>query len=135
RRSGRRTSPERALLLSLLFAAGCNYGFHGGGFPSHIRTIHIETFENETAHFELQQQIFSALLERLPGALGARPGARDNADAVVRGRILRYDDQAQNYRQGDAGGEARILEYQVQVTIEVTIIDETRDPPVVLWEG
>lgn len=135
RRSGRRTFPERALLFSLLLAAGCNYGFTGGGFPSHIRTVHIETFDNETSHFELQQQILTALLERLPGSLGARPAARDNADAIVRGRIIRYDDQAQNYRAGDAGGDARILERQVQVTLEISIIDVTRDPPVILWKS
>src|SRR5690606_8369641 len=134
-RSGRRTLLERALVLPSLLVAGCNYGFTGGGFPSHIRTIHIETFDNETAHFELQQQIFAAMLERLPGSLGARPAARDNADAIVRGRIIRYNDQAQNYRAADAAGNARILEYQVEVTLEVSIIDVTRDPPVILWKS
>ena len=135
RTSGRRTLLESALVLPALIVAGCNYGFTGGGFPSHIRTVHIETFENETAHFELQQQLFTAMLERLPGALGTRPAARDHADAIIRGRILRYNDLAQNYRPADAGGNARILEYQVEITLEVSIIDVTRDPPVILWKS
>lgn len=135
RRSGRRTLLERGLLFLLVLTAACNYGFQGGGFPSHIRTVHIETFDNETSYFELQQQIFAALLERLPGSLGARPAARDNADAIVRGRILRYVDEALNYGRADAGGEARINERQVQVTLEISIIDVTRDPPVILWKS
>lgn len=135
RTSGRRTSLERALLLSLLFAAGCNYGFHGGGFPSHIRTLHIEPVQNETSRFELEQELSAALLQRLPGALGVTPAARDNADAILQVRIIGYDDQAQSYATGGAASPPRILERQVQVTLEVRIIDVTRDPPVVLWSA
>jgi len=122
-------------VLSPLVVAGCSYGFAGGGFPSHIRTVHIETFDNETEYFDLQQQLFTAMLERLPGALGVRPAARENADAIIRGRILRYLDEAQNYRPADARGNAQILEYRVEVSLEVSIIDVTRDPPVILWKS
>jgi len=133
----RRTAPlaaRTAAFAALLLAPGCNYGFQGGGgFPAHIRTLYIEPFENRTAQFDLETQLFRKLVERLPRALGVRPAARDVADAVVRGRIVRYDDVAQNYRPGDSGRDPQILEHQVQITISVEIIDLRRN--VILWRG
>ncbi|HEX6941154.1 MAG TPA: LptE family protein [Longimicrobiales bacterium] len=123
-----------ALLLGLLAAAGCNYGFRGGGgFPSSIRTIYIEPFENQTVQFELQELIYQELLSELPRALGVRPAGRDVADAIVRGRIVGYDDVARNYRAGGATQPTEVLEHEVQVSIAIEIIDTQRN--LILWEA
>jgi len=121
---------------SLLLAA-CNYGLSGGGgFPSDIRTIYIEPFQNETVQVELDQQLFTKLQERLPRALGTRPGSESAADAVIRGRILRYEDVAQSYRattgQQQAGG-IDVLTHQVMITVAVEIVDRKRN--VILWDS
>lgn len=121
-----------ALLLS-----ACNYGLSGGGgFPSDIRTIYIEPFQNETVQVELDQQLFTKLQERLPRALGTRPGSESAADAVIRGRILRYEDIAQSYRattgQQQAGG-VDVLTHQVMITVAVEIVDRKRN--VILWDS
>jgi hypothetical protein len=50
--------------------AACNYGFEGGGFPPHIRTIYIEPFANETPQFDLDQKLYDRMLEELPRKLG-----------------------------------------------------------------
>lgn len=113
-------------------ASGC-YGFQGGGgFPSDIRTVYIEPFENRTVQVELDQQLFQKLTDRLPRALGTRPGAELNADAVIRGRILNYDDVGQNYRPGQTGGDIDVLTYQVAITVAVEIVDRKRN--VVIWD-
>jgi len=115
-----------------LMVAGC-YSFQGGGgFPSGIRTVYIEPFENRTVQVELDQQLFQKLTDRLPRALGTRPGSEQNADAVIRGRILNYDDVGQNYRPGQTGGNIDVLTYQVSITVAVEIIDRQRN--VVLWD-
>lgn len=126
-----------SLVVATALIAGCNYGFSGGGgFPSDVRTIYIEPFENQTVQVELDQQLFRKLTDRLPRALGGRPGSETNADAVVRGRILRYEDVAQSYRattgqQQQSGVD--VLTHQVQITIAVEIIDRKRN--VVLWDS
>jgi hypothetical protein len=125
------------VLFASMLLASCNYGFSGGGgFPSDIRTIYIEPFTNETVQVELDQQLFRKLTERLPRALGGRPGSETAADAIIRGRILRYDDMAQAYRAttgtNQAGG-VDISTQQVQITVAVEIIDRKRN--VVLWES
>ena len=121
-------------LLSALLVTACNYGFQGGGgFPEDIRTIFIEPFENQTVQVELDQQLFQRLTDRLPRALGARPGSETNADAVVRGKIVRYDNVSQNYAPGQQPGSVQILTQQVTITVAVEIIDRKRN--VILWES
>ena len=120
---------------AVVLLSGCNYGFRGGGgFPPDIRTIYIESFENTTPQFELDQLIFRELTERLPRALGVRPAGEVNADAIVRGRITRYEDAALNYRTNAGGSnQVEVLQQQVQVTVAVEIIDRRRN--VILWES
>lgn len=116
-----------------LVAAGC-YGFQGGGgFPSDIRTMYIEPFENQTVQVELDQLLFRKLQDRLPRELGTRPAGEENADAIVRGRILNYDDVSQNYRPGQAGGNIDVLTYQVSITVAVEIVDVKRN--LILWDS
>ena len=126
-----------SVLAIALFTSACNYGFSGGGgFPADVRTIYIEPFDNETVQVELDQQLFRKLTDRLPRALGARPGTETSADAVVRGRIVRYEDAAQSYRattgQQQSSG-VDVLTHQVQITVAVEIIDRKRN--VVLWDS
>ena len=132
RRLGRLVRASAALFLSLL-ASSC-YGFRsGGGFPSDIRTMYIQPFDNGTPQFELTQEIFSKLNERLPRALGVRQAGEENADAWVRGKIVRYEDVAQNYRAGDTNTNVEVLQHQVQVTIEVQLINRRNNT--ILWES
>jgi hypothetical protein len=132
----RRIFGSLSLCVSTGLLAGCNYGFSGGGgFPPDVRTIYIEPFENETVQVELDQQLFRKLTDRLPRALGARPGSESAADAVIRGRIVRYEDVAQNYRSttGQQQAGIDIVTQQVQITVAVEIIDRKRN--VVLWDS
>jgi len=39
----------------------------------------------------LTKEVNDAVLEAFQGRLGLRPAAEANADAVVRGRVVRYD--------------------------------------------
>lgn len=134
----RRTRGIRVISLAAgACLLGSCYRFSGGGgFPADIRTIYIEPFENQTVQVELDQQLFQKLQERLPRALGARPGSETAADAVVRGRILRYEDVAQNYRATTGAqqpGGVDVLTYQVQITVAVEIVDRKRN--VILWDS
>ena len=132
RRFGRPVRASAALLLTFLLSS-C-YGFQsGGGFPSDIRTIYIQPFDNGTPQFELTQEIFGKLTERLPRALGVRQAGEENADSWVRGKITRYEDVAQNYRAGNNQGSVEVLQHTVQVTIEIQLINRRNNT--ILWES
>jgi hypothetical protein len=143
RMTGRRTAGNggrcvraRAAAVVLLTVAlsGCNYSFRAGSFPPpHIRTIAIEPFDNETARFELTGELYDQLLRRLPGALGIRTAGADVADAIVRGRITRYDVVAPNYRAGQPGAAAQVLQRQVNISVSVEIVDLIEN--VILWQS
>lgn len=130
----RARAARAALLLgALLLVPGCNYGFQGGGFPSHIRTIYIEPFENETAQFELEGRLFASLVDELPGQLGLRTAGLESADAILRGRIVRYADVAQNYRPDSNQPAGNVISHQVQIAISAELVD-VRDN-VIRWEA
>lgn len=115
--------------LCLIAATACYSFSGGGGFPDDIRTIYIAPFENTTAQFDLEQQVFTELQEELPRALGIRPGSEQTADAILRGRIIRYDDRAQSNPINQPGP----LVHVVEIAVAVEIIDVKRN--VVLWES
>lgn len=132
--AARRTARAAFALTLVASVSGCNYSFRAGSFPPpHIQTIAIEPFENETARFELTGELFDRLLRDLPGALGIRQAGADVADAIVTGSINRYDVVAPNYRAGQPGDAARVLQRQVNISVSVQIVDLVEN--VVLWES
>lgn len=122
-----------ALTVVLLSSAACNYGFRGGSFPDHIRTFAVLEFDNETTRFELTQEIYLAMRQELPRALGVRVGGEEVADAFVRGVITGYEVTTPNYRQGEQGDRAEVLQRQVNLTVRVELVDRIQN--VVLWES
>lgn len=125
---------RKFLLLGVVLAFGCNYGFQGGGgFPSHIRTVFIEPFENQTVQLDLESPLYTKLMEEVPRALGVRQAGREVADVIIRGRIIRYDDSAQNYRASPSGDRLEVLENQVEIAVAVEIVDVREN--VILWES
>ena len=125
----------RCLIVSCLAlaVAGCNYSFQSGSFPDHIRTIAILPFENDTNRFELTQELHQQLLRELPRALGITNAGEDVADAVVRGRIIRYDLTTPLFRPGARTDQVEVLQRQVSIRVEVELIDVAQN--VILWDN
>lgn len=112
-------------LAVVLAAGGCLYGFHGGGFPSDVRTVAILPFDNRTGEPALTQEVFAAIQDAVASRLGLRPVAEAQADAVVRGEIVRYEpDIPLSYQAGQ--GQVEVTRRRVQITINVEIFDQTQ---------
>jgi len=129
RRSGRRRS---GLLLGaiLLAAPGC-YGFAGGGLPSHIKTVAILPFDNQTAEPALVQEVSDALTEAMERRLGLRLSSEASADAVVRGTIVRYDpDLLLSQQPGQ--GNVQVTRRRVRLVLNVEIYDQQEGKA--LWQ-
>jgi hypothetical protein len=97
-----------------------------------VRTVYIAALENRTVQFDLGDQLFAKMTEVLPRALGVRPAGEQVADAIIRGRIIRYDDVAQAYQPGQQGN-TQVLQNQVSIVAEIQIIDVKRNE--ILWES
>jgi len=116
-----------ALALAL---SGCLYGFAGGGLPN-IKTVAILPFDNQTAEPALTKEVNDAVLEAFQRRLGLRVAGESNADAVVRGKVTRYDsDLPAAFRAGQ--GRTDVTQRQVQITIDVEILDQREGKT--LWQ-
>ena len=133
RRSGLIAS--RSLLLPLLAASlsGCLYGFAGGGLPPSIKTVALLPFDNQTAEPTLTQEVATSVREALQSRLGLRPASESQADAVVKGTIVRYDpDLPVQYQGQETGRTVNVTKREVQITVSVEITNQRSGKP--LWQ-
>jgi hypothetical protein len=124
-------SIRRFGVLSLLALAGCIYGFAGGGLPSHVRTVAVLPFENQTAAAELTRELSDALRSAMQSRLGLRDAAETRANAVVRGTITKYEPDVPVAFSADPN-QATSARRRVQISVDVEIVDQTTGK--MLWE-
>jgi hypothetical protein len=121
--------------LSLLAAGltGCLYGFAGGGLPPSIKTVALLPFDNQTAEPTLTQEVATSVREALQSRLGLRPASESQADALVRGTIVRYEPDLPVQYQGETNNRTvNVTKREVQITVTVEIMDQKRGKP--LWQ-
>jgi hypothetical protein len=116
--------------VAALALGGCLYGFAGGGLPN-IKTVAILPFDNDTPEPVLTTEVASAVHEAIEGRLGLRAAGEASADAVVRGRIARYDPNQPLVVQTGTG-QSDVTRRQIQLTVDIAIVDQ-RDGKT-LWQ-
>ncbi len=126
---------SRSILVPALIGAGltgCLYGFAGGGLPPSIKTVALLPFDNQTAEPTLTQEVAVRVREAIQSRLGLRPASESQADAVVRGTIVRYEpDLPVQYTGGDDRAVS-VTRRLVQITVSVEIMDQKQGKP--LWQ-
>src|SRR5213079_66939 len=119
RRSFRRLSGAVAASAASLCVAGCIYGFAGGTLPN-VKTVAILPFDNDTPEPALTQEVSNAVRQALEDRLGLRVATEAKADAIVRGRVVRYDpDVPQGVQAGV--GQVTVTKRKVQLIVDVEI--------------
>jgi hypothetical protein len=124
-------SIRRLGVASLLILAGCIYKFSGGGLPSHIRTVAVLPFENQTAAAELTRELSDALRKGMQSRLGLRDASENRANAVVRGTITKYEPDVPVAFSADPN-QATTARRRLQIVLDVEIVDQTNGKT--LWE-
>jgi hypothetical protein len=123
------------LTASLLAQASCLYHFTGGGLPAGIRTVAVLPFDNLTSEPSLTSEITRAVREAVQNRLGLRPSGEDQADAIVKGSIQRYDPDLPVSFTGvgpTANRTTEVTKRMVQISVTVQIIDQKANKT--LWE-
>jgi hypothetical protein len=121
-----------AYSLVLVALTACfPYGFTGGGLPSHIRTVAIVPFENQTSTPELSRELTEALRSRLHDRLGLRDAAEAKANAIVRGSIQRYEvDIPIGYTASNKA--ATTARRMLQLVVDIEMVDQVTGKT--LWQ-
>ena len=79
------------LIAAVVVLGGCTYSFRGQSAGA-IKTIAIPTFENETPEFGIAERITDELVSGFQRDGTLRITTREQADAVLIGRITRVED-------------------------------------------
>jgi hypothetical protein len=119
-----------SLALSLLTAC-IPYGFTGGGLPSHIRTVAILPFDNQTATPDLPRQLADTLRARLHSRLGLREATEAKANAIVRGTIQRYETDIP-IAFSATNKQATTARRSLQLVVDIEMIDQVTGKT--LWQ-
>jgi hypothetical protein len=119
-----------AALLSFT-GSGCIYSFTGSSLPSHLKTVEIPLFSNQSLEpnvadeitTELNKQIISANLLKI---------VQRNGDASVSGVVTSYSNTPYNY---SAAGtrQVDVQQYIVRITADVEFMDKKKDA--VIYKG
>ena len=79
---------RRSAAIGALLASACAYGFSGGGLPSHVRTVAVLPFSNETASPDLTREVTDAVREGLSKRLGLRDASEEVLPIRALGRLF-----------------------------------------------
>jgi hypothetical protein len=126
-----RRSGVRLLALALGALACFPYSFTGGGLPDHIDTVAVLPFDNDTPVSVLPRELLDALRPDVESRLGLRSVAETRADALVRGRIVRYDPDIPVAYSADPAQQTAARR-RLELAVDVEILDQTTGKT--LWE-
>ena len=128
----RHASPLWAALVVATLCGGCGiYTFSGSSLPSHLKTVHIPLFANQTLEPGLAESATEQVSSEILSSGVLRPAAA-SGDATLEGTVVGYSNVEYEF---DIRGEREVdvSEYMVKVTVNVRFVDNHDDD--VLYEG
>jgi len=114
-----------ALVLAAL-AGGCAYTVRST-LPSHLKTLAIPVFQNNTVEFGLADDITQSLVNGFLTDRSLRIAQERDANAVLRGSVVAYKNQVFGYTTTE-----RATEYEIVLTVSVTFRDMVKNRD--LWK-
>jgi len=104
-------------LILTAAAAGCGYTVRSS-LPSHLKTLAIPIFGNNTVEFGLADDITQSLVNGFLADRSLRIVQERDANAVLRGSVVAYRNQVFGYTSSE-----RATEYEIVLTVQVAFRD------------
>lgn len=121
-----------ALLITALFTGGCSiYTFSGSTLPSHLKTVDIPLFENQSMEPDIAEEITQALNKQILEGNLLRI-VQNSGDATVTGTITSYLHEPYTFG-ASATRQVAVDQYIVKITAQVDFNDNVKNAP--LFEG
>ncbi len=122
-----------AILLALtVLMTGCfRYSFTGA-VPSHIKTVAIPLFQNNTAEYGIVEQLTDELILVFQNDNTLKIADESSADAILRGTLLRVEDAPYTYAGEGEAANFSVGEYKLTLIVKVEYYDQVKDE--VIWE-
>ena len=112
------------LLGTALLLNGCGYHLVGTGssLPSHLKTLFIPVFANNSSEPEIHRELTSSIINSFITDGRLKIVRKGNSDMVMKGSLLYYDLSAVSFSSGDFASD-----YIVKLGVEVEVIDKIND--------
>jgi hypothetical protein len=104
-------------LLATLLAPGCGYSFSGSSLPSHLRTIAVPIFRNESLDPRIADEVTRGISDRFLEDNRLKVAREGTADCLLEGRVLYYERKVYAYT-GDQNPETYIVVVRVAVVLK-----------------
>lgn len=111
----------RPFLTLLLIFTGCTYSFNPSLY-SHIESIAIPVFENETVKYGLAEPLTKQLIEAFMEDGSLRICGAKEADSILNGKIVKYEKRPFIYDEYE-----KVSFFKIIIRIEVQFRDRVRD--------
>ena len=114
------------LILLVSFFTGCGiYSFTNSSLPSHLKTVNIPLFMNQSLEAGIADEVTQELNKEMLGK-NLLSIVSDRGDATITGRITHYDNTPYTY--GTSGTRnVDIDQYRVQISAEVEFLDNKKN--------
>ena len=108
------------LLLLLLVVAGCwYYSTSGSLLPSHIKTVAVPLFENETTwEYGIKEKLTDAVIDAFTQDNTLRVESERSADSIIRASIAAIKETPFTYDR-----EEQVQEYKMQIYLRIQFED------------
>ena len=108
------------LLTGVLVSASCHYSFTGSSVPSHLKTVAIPLFDDQSAFGEpgLREKLTNKLIERFVRDNSLQVADKTRADSIVEGVIVGVRDEPTVVEKGESVTKRRIT-----MTVQATFQD------------
>ncbi len=109
------------LILYCALFTGCGYRFSGGGsFPSGIKSVFVEIFENNTSETGIEQKFTNDLIYEITRNGSVIFTAKESAEGIISGVIVSSSTETVSPRGVTAASERRV---RVRVDLKLTLSD------------
>ena len=109
-----------ALVLIVSFS-GCGYTVRNS-LPSHLKTLAIPVFANNTVEFGLSDDVTRALVDAFLNNRQLKIVQERDANAVLRGAVVAYKNQVFGYT-----SQERATQYEIMLTVQATFRDMVKN--------
>lgn len=115
-------------LFLAVFPAGCSHYSVSGSLPSHIKTVAVPLFGNETVETGIVEDITDAVVNAIISNGSMKVVAESRANATVSGTIVNVRDEADTYSSSGTASQ-----FKIRIIADVVFYDRVKNK--VIYEG
>ncbi|MBL7074964.1 LptE family protein [candidate division KSB1 bacterium] len=97
---------------------GCGYYSFSGSIPSHIKTVAVPLFEDQTTEYGVKEKLTNAVIDAFIADNTLKIVDQRKADSIVLGTILRIEDPPYTFDE-----EEKVQDYRLNIYVNVEFLD------------